>query len=85
MIAFKGHDSLMPKVTGKIIHVDPFSQLADYAKLPKADVIFITHEHTDHFDPAALQKIRIKDTILVLTAKCAEKTSKGIVVQTVKY
>jgi L-ascorbate metabolism protein UlaG (beta-lactamase superfamily) len=71
----------MLRFNGKTIHIDPFSKLADYAKLPKADVIFITHEHSDHLDPAALQSIRTKDTVLVLTAKCAEKISGGIVMQ----
>lgn len=71
----------MLKFNGKVIHVDTFSKLANYAKLPKADVIFITHEHPDHLDPAAIQGVRTKDTILVLTAKCAEKIFEGMVMQ----
>ena len=30
---------------GKVIHADPVSMYADYATLPKADLILITHEH----------------------------------------
>ena len=56
-ITFIGHGSLMVKFGGKIIHIDPYSKLADYGQLPKADVILITHEHQDHLDPAALQQI----------------------------
>jgi L-ascorbate metabolism protein UlaG (beta-lactamase superfamily) len=78
-ITFIGHGSLMLKQGGKVIHVDPYSKLADYGKLPKADVIFITHEHQDHLDPAALQLVRGANTQVVLTAKAAEKVNGGIV------
>ena len=42
-ITFIGHGSLMLKFGGKVIHVDPYSRLADYARLPKADLVFLTH------------------------------------------
>ena len=53
-ITFIGHASLMLGFKGKIIHIDPFGQMADYSKLPKADLILITHHHRDHLDPNAL-------------------------------
>jgi L-ascorbate metabolism protein UlaG (beta-lactamase superfamily) len=81
MITFIGHGSLMLELNGRIIHVDPFSKVADYAKLPQADVIFITHEHQDHLDPAALRIIRRKNTVVVLTEKCAEKVSGGTIMR----
>jgi L-ascorbate metabolism protein UlaG (beta-lactamase superfamily) len=80
-ITFIGHGSLMLKFGGKIIHVDPFSRLADYTKLPKADMIIMTHEHQDHLDPAALLGSRTKDTVVILTEKCAEKVSGGIIMK----
>ena len=80
-ITFIGHGSLMFKYTGKIIYVDPYSRLTDYGKLPKADLVFITHEHQDHLDPAALQQIVTPKTVLVLTEKCAEKLPGGIVMK----
>ena len=78
-ITFIGHGSLMFKFGGKIIHVDPYSKLADYAKLPKADLIFLTHEHQDHLDPVALQLVSTGKTVVVLTEKCAEKVPGGII------
>ena len=80
-ITFIGHGSLMLKFGGKIIHVDPFSKLADYSKLPKADLVFITHEHQDHLDPVALQLVTTAKTVVVLTEKCAEKLPGGIIMR----
>jgi L-ascorbate metabolism protein UlaG (beta-lactamase superfamily) len=78
-ITFIGHGSLMLRFGGKVIHVDPYSRLADYAKLPKADLVFLTHEHPDHLDPLALKRITTSKTVLLLTKKCAEKVSGGII------
>jgi L-ascorbate metabolism protein UlaG (beta-lactamase superfamily) len=79
-ITFIGHGSLMFTFGGKIIHVDPFSQLTDYTQLPKADIILLTHEHRDHLDPKALNTIRTEKTVVVLTQTCAKETQGGIVI-----
>ena len=47
-IMFIGHGTLMVIFGSKVIHIDPFSRLADYTKLPKADILFLTHHHQDH-------------------------------------
>ncbi len=80
-ITFIGHASLMMRFGGKIIHVDPCGQEGDYLKLPKADLILVTHDHADHFDPVALQNIRNKETLLVLTQRCGEEFAGGIVMK----
>jgi L-ascorbate metabolism protein UlaG (beta-lactamase superfamily) len=80
-IQFIGHGSLIFIFMGKVIYVDPISPLADYTKLPKADIILITHEHPDHLDPQAIAMIRTKSTALVLTKTCAEKVAGGIVME----
>ncbi len=43
-IAFIGHGTLMLQFGGKTIHIDPWTRLADYAKLPKADLILIMRD-----------------------------------------
>ena len=78
-ITFIGHGTLMFTFGEKVIHVDPWSRLADYSKLPKADLILLTHDHRDHLDPQALEIIRIGKTEVVLTQNCADKGQSGII------
>ena len=78
-ISFIGHGSLMMIFNGKAIHIDPFSSVADYSFLPKADIVFLTHEHSDHLDREALAKLCIDKTIIVLTEICAAQIKGGIV------
>jgi L-ascorbate metabolism protein UlaG (beta-lactamase superfamily) len=80
-VTFIGHGSLMLAFGGKTIHVDPYSKLADYATLPKADIILLTHHHRDHLDPEALEQVRTVKTILVLTETCAQTVEGGIIMK----
>ena len=80
-IFFVGHGSLMMQFNGKTIQIDPFSSLADYTKLPKADLILITHEHQDHLDTAAIEKVRTKDTQVLLTEAAVEKLAGATVMK----
>jgi L-ascorbate metabolism protein UlaG (beta-lactamase superfamily) len=78
-ITFIGHGSLMIVYQGKVVHVDPFSELTDYSVLPKADLILITHEHGDHLDLKAIQAIKKDNTQIYYTEKCASTLSGGTV------
>ena len=78
-ITFIGHGSLMFTFGGKIIHVDPYSDVGDYSKLPKADIILLTHEHRDHLDLKALNLVRTEKTMVILTQTCAKQVEGGIV------
>jgi len=74
-ITFIGHGTLMLTFGGKTIHVDPVSREADYADMPKADIILLTHEHGDHLDTKAIESLRKDGTQLVLTKICAESVA----------
>jgi L-ascorbate metabolism protein UlaG (beta-lactamase superfamily) len=80
-ISFIGHGSLMFEYKGKIIHVDPWGKLADYLKLPKADIILVTHHHFDHLDEKAITAITKKGTQIVLTHEVFNVLKKGIVMR----
>ncbi|MBU0516812.1 MAG: MBL fold metallo-hydrolase [Proteobacteria bacterium] len=72
-ITFIRHGTLMFTFGGKVIHVDPWTKVADYAKLPKADLILITHHHYDHLDAKAIQAVRTPRTVIVASALAAAK------------
>ncbi len=72
-ITFIGHGTLMFTFDDKTIHVDPVSRESDYADMPKADIILITHEHGDHLDTKEIEIIRKEGTQIVLTKTCAER------------
>lgn len=64
-ITFIGHASLMLTHQGRHIFVDPYGETADYSEFPKADMVLVTHNHYDHLDLAALEKITQKKTQVV--------------------
>lgn len=74
-ITFVGHASLIFEYNDKVIHVDPWTQQGDYDTLPKADLILVTHEHRDHLDLAAIEKIRTLQTLVVCNQAGADKLS----------
>lgn len=79
-ITFIGHSSLMFEFGGMVIYNDPSARSGNFSKLPKADLILVSHEHSDHFDPATIMKLSKSGTKIVLTRLCAAKM-KGIVLK----
>ena len=74
-ITFIGHGTLMFKFGGKVIHVDPWSDLADYTKLPRANLILLTHEHRDHLNLKTVEILRTEKTEVVGTKACAQQVA----------
>ncbi|HOD36188.1 MAG TPA: MBL fold metallo-hydrolase [Syntrophales bacterium] len=80
-ITFIGHGTLMFRQGGKIIHVDPWTEFADYRKLPKADLILITHEHRDHLDLKAIQTVRTPKTVVAASETAARQIRDAVIMR----
>ena len=78
-VTFIGHGTLMMEFNGKVIHIDPVGSYADYSKLPKADIVLVTHEHGDHLDVNAIKLLRKEASVVVETKGCAEQYPEGMV------
>ncbi len=61
---FIGHGSLMFKVNGYVIDIDPVRTSGNYDFLPKPDLILVTHEHYDHLDVKLIDDIKKDETLL---------------------
>jgi L-ascorbate metabolism protein UlaG (beta-lactamase superfamily) len=61
---FFGHGSLMFKVNGFVIYIDPVRSSGNYDFFPKADIILVTHEHGDHLDANLIDSLKKQGTLV---------------------
>jgi len=59
------------------IYVDPIPNVADLTRLPKADLILITHEHRDHLNTDAIEFLSKPDTKVIASRSCISKMNFG--------
>ncbi|MDE5636759.1 MAG: MBL fold metallo-hydrolase [Alistipes sp.] len=71
-ITFFRHASLAIEAKGKHIYADPVSEFAEYARLPKADLVLVTHSHDDHLDRAAIDDLTTRASQIVCDKTSAE-------------
>ena len=75
------HASIRIEYDGKEIMIDPVTKLGDktidYTTMPKADYIFVTHEHHDHLDAEAIKQLTGDNTQLITNQRCAEMLGYG--------
>ena len=59
------HASVVLETPIGTIYVDPVGDASQYADFPQPDMIFITHEHGDHYNAETLQEVVKASTQLV--------------------
>ena len=64
------HSSIRIEAVGEVMYFDPFNIKE---AVHDADIIFVTHEHFDHFSPEDIAKVRNDFTLLVCPETMAEK------------
>ena len=78
-----GHASIRIEFEGNEIEIDPVSKIGDrtidFSSFPKADYIFVTHEHFDHLDAAVIRTLTKSGTQVVTNRRCADKLGHGTV------
>ena len=75
------HASVRVVVDGQELEIDPVLKLRDrtveYSTMPKADYIFVTHEHGDHYDAEAIKLLSKDETQLIMNKRCADMFGAG--------
>ena len=79
------HASIRMEYNGKEIEIDPCGKLrdrtVDYSVMPKADFIFVTHEHGDHYDAQAIKLLSAERTQLVMNQRRVDMYGAGKVLK----
>lgn len=68
-VKWLGHASFQIKTDGKNIYIDPYE--GEYED--KADLVLVTHSHSDHCDPPKIRKVRKDDTPIIAPEDCISK------------
>ena len=72
VITALGHASVQLEQGGKVVIVDPVTNQADLSKAKPADLILVTDIHPDHFDAAAITRLRKKGAPVVVPPAVAD-------------
>jgi L-ascorbate metabolism protein UlaG (beta-lactamase superfamily) len=70
------HSAIRFAFKGRQYYVDPAGE-TDWAKMPKADAIFVTHEHFDHLDPKVIDQIKKENTLVYANASSVKQAGFG--------
>lgn len=74
-IKWLAHASFQIKSEGKIIYIDLEK---DSEASEKADLILVTHSHSDHCDPSRIKMVRKVDTAIIAPEDCVSQISGNV-------
>ena len=81
-VHFIQHASFYLTFKDMTIYSDPvLYEGVDYNKLPKADIIFITHDHYDHLDKEAIAQISSSSTVIYCNKTAGDLLTMGTVLK----
>lgn len=81
-LVFIKHGSIIFDIDGYLVYVDPVTIFGnDFSAVPKADMLLVTHEHHDHFDPKAIEELSTDSTRLIMSRRVTELYGKGDAMQ----
>ena len=72
------HASLALRFGSITVYADPVGDASLYAALPRPDIIFVTHEHGDHFSTSTLQALVGSSTLLVTNQRVADMLPQNL-------
>ncbi len=74
-IKLLAHASFEINAENKIVYVD----LEEHGKASdKADLILVTHSHTDHYDLSKIKQVRKEGTVVIAPADCVSKIGGSV-------
>lgn len=68
------HSAIRLEIDNKIIYIDPYSLTSN---ANNADLIFITHDHYDHFSIEDIKKVEKSNTIFIIPESMLENAIKS--------
>ena len=74
------HSAIRFEFKGKQYYVDPAGKAA-WDKMPKADAVFITHEHFDHLNPKVIDQVKKEGTVIYASAAAVKRAGFGQVIE----
>lgn len=60
------HASFVMNWNGKMIYNDPVGGTTPYQALPKADLILISHDHSDHYSTTTIAAVQATNAVIVV-------------------
>ena len=71
------HATLVMSWNGKMIYNDPVGAATIFQGLPRADLILVSHGHSDHFSISTLNAVTNANTVISLQFACGPITNRN--------
>lgn len=73
-----GHASVVLDTPVGVVYVDPVGDPAEFEGLPAADLLLVTHQHGDHYNPDTLTALKGDNTQLITNPAVMDMLPDGL-------